>query len=158
MRALVRAIERAEQIEATDAATAGIGGAKIYMLDNYDLVHLHLYQAFANSARRWWWNATTRPPSRRSRRDFDDIDGIVISPGPCTPAEAGISIDLVHAFAGRKPILGVCLGHQSIGAAYGGEIVHALSLMHGKTSLIDHDGTGALLACPTPSSPRAITR
>ncbi len=65
---------------------------------------------------------------------------IVISPGPCTPKEAGISVDVVKHFAGRIPILGVCLGHQSIDAAFGGKIVHAKKLMHGKTSLIYHDG------------------
>jgi anthranilate synthase/aminodeoxychorismate synthase-like glutamine amidotransferase len=65
---------------------------------------------------------------------------IVISPGPCTPNEAGISIDLIRHFAGKIPILGVCLGHQSIGAAFGGDIIRAPRLMHGKTSLIHHDG------------------
>jgi anthranilate synthase/aminodeoxychorismate synthase-like glutamine amidotransferase len=65
---------------------------------------------------------------------------IVISPGPCTPNEAGISVDLIKRFAGRIPILGVCLGHQSIGAAFGGDVVRADRLMHGKTSMIHHDG------------------
>ncbi len=65
---------------------------------------------------------------------------IVISPGPCTPKEAGISIELIQNFSGRIPILGVCLGHQSIGAAFGGEIIRAPRLMHGKTSIIYHDG------------------
>jgi para-aminobenzoate synthetase component 2 len=65
---------------------------------------------------------------------------IVISPGPCTPKEAGISIELIQHFAGKIPILGVCLGHQSIGAAFGGEIIRAPRLMHGKTSMIYHDG------------------
>lgn len=65
---------------------------------------------------------------------------IVISPGPCTPKEAGISINVIKHFAGKIPILGVCLGHQSIGAAYGGDIINAPRLMHGKTSIIHHDG------------------
>ena len=65
---------------------------------------------------------------------------IVISPGPCTPKEAGISIELIQHFSGKIPILGVCLGHQSIGAAFGGEIIRAPRLMHGKTSMIYHDG------------------
>src|SRR5262249_16322881 len=65
---------------------------------------------------------------------------IVISPGPCTPAEAGVSVDLIRRFAGAIPILGVCLGHQCIGAALGGDIVRAQRLMHGKTSPIHHDG------------------
>ena len=67
---------------------------------------------------------------------------VVISPGPCSPKEAGISIDLVTAFAGRAPLLGVCLGHQCIGEAYGGVVEYAGEIMHGKTSLISHDGRG----------------
>jgi anthranilate synthase component 2 len=70
------------------------------------------------------------------------LSHIVISPGPCTPDRAGISVDLIKAFSGRVPILGVCLGHQSVGQAYGGRIVHAKVLMHGKTSMIHHDGKG----------------
>jgi len=73
---------------------------------------------------------------------------IVISPGPCTPNEAGISVPLVQAFAGRIPILGVCLGHQSIGQAFGGRIVHARHLMHGKTSSIHHHGEGVFRGLP----------
>ena len=69
-----------------------------------------------------------------------DPDKIVISPGPCTPREAGISVDLVKRFAGEIPILGVCLGHQSIGEAFGGKVVRAPYLMHGKTSAVHHDG------------------
>ncbi len=65
---------------------------------------------------------------------------IMISPGPCTPNEAGISMDVIRAFAGEAPILGVCLGHQSIGQVYGGNIVHAREIMHGKTSLVHHKG------------------
>ncbi len=69
-----------------------------------------------------------------------DPERIVISPGPCTPNEAGVSVDAIRHFAGRIPILGVCLGHQAIGAAFGGRIIRAGRLMHGKTSLIHHDG------------------
>ncbi len=75
---------------------------------------------------------------------------IVISPGPCTPKEAGISIDVIKHFAGKVPILGVCLGHQSIGAAYGGEIINAPRLMHGKTSIIHHDGKTIFEGLPNP--------
>lgn len=75
---------------------------------------------------------------------------IVISPGPCTPKEAGISVDLIKQFAGRIPILGVCLGHQSIGYAFGGEIIHAKKLMHGKTSMIHHDGKTIFEKLPNP--------
>lgn len=75
---------------------------------------------------------------------------LVISPGPCTPREAGISVEAVKHFAGRIPILGVCLGHQSIGAAFGGRIVRAKRLMHGKTSLIQHDGKTIFAGIPNP--------
>jgi anthranilate synthase/aminodeoxychorismate synthase-like glutamine amidotransferase len=67
-------------------------------------------------------------------------DHIVISPGPCTPNEAGISIELIRRLAGRVPLLGVCLGHQAIGAAFGGKVIRAANLMHGKTSTVEHDG------------------
>ncbi len=77
-------------------------------------------------------------------------DAIVISPGPGTPADAGIIVDLVRRAAGRKPILGVCLGHQAIGAAYGATIERAPAIMHGKTSAIDHDGTGLFAELPSP--------
>ena len=77
-------------------------------------------------------------------------DAIVISPGPCTPREAGISVECVKRYAGRLPILGVCLGHQSIAAAYGGRIVAARRLMHGKTSMIRHDGQGIFRGLPQP--------
>jgi len=75
---------------------------------------------------------------------------IVISPGPCTPNEAGISVETIRRFAGEIPILGVCLGHQSIGAAYGGEIVRAERIMHGKTSPIRHDGKTLFRGAPDP--------
>lgn len=77
-------------------------------------------------------------------------DMVVISPGPCTPKEAGISVDLIKEFAGRIPILGVCLGHQSIGYAFGGNIVRAKRLLHGKTSQIYHDGKKIYEGVPTP--------
>lgn len=75
---------------------------------------------------------------------------IVISPGPCTPNEAGISVPLIHAFAGKIPLLGVCLGHQSIGQAFGGNIIKAQTLMHGKTSLIHHHNVGVFKDLPNP--------
>jgi len=75
---------------------------------------------------------------------------ILLSPGPCTPQEAGISIDLVRHFAGKLPVLGVCLGHQAIGAAFGGKIVRAPKLMHGKTSQVQHDGKTIFKDLPTP--------
>jgi anthranilate synthase component 2 len=75
---------------------------------------------------------------------------IVLSPGPCTPNEAGISLELIRRFAGRVPILGVCLGHQAIGQAFGGRIVHARTLMHGKVSDIRHEAKGVFRELPTP--------
>ena len=75
---------------------------------------------------------------------------LVISPGPCTPAEAGISVPAIRELAGRIPILGVCLGHQSIGAAFGGRIIHAKRLMHGKTSPVYHEGQGVFRGLPNP--------
>jgi len=77
-------------------------------------------------------------------------DHIVISPGPCTPNEAGISVPLIKEFAGKIPLLGVCLGHQSIGQAFGGNIIHAKQLMHGKTSLIYHNDVGVFKGLPNP--------
>ncbi len=79
-----------------------------------------------------------------------DPEQIVISPGPCAPGEAGISIETITHFAGRKPILGVCLGHQAIGQAFGGKVVHAHTLMHGKTSPIEHSGAGVFAGLPNP--------
>lgn len=75
---------------------------------------------------------------------------VVISPGPCSPGEAGISVDAIRAFAGKVPLLGVCLGHQAIGAAFGGKVVHARTLMHGKTSRIEHSGAGVFAGLPSP--------
>ena len=75
---------------------------------------------------------------------------IVVSPGPCSPAEAGISVAAIKEFAGKIPLLGVCLGHQGIGAAFGGEIVHARQLMHGKTSPVTHAGLGVFAGLPNP--------
>ena len=75
---------------------------------------------------------------------------LVISPGPCTPNEAGISLDVIARYAGRIPILGVCLGHQSIGQAFGGKVIRARQVMHGKTSMIAHDGKGVFAGLPNP--------
>ncbi len=79
-----------------------------------------------------------------------DPERIVISPGPRSPSEAGISLDAIERFAGRKPILGVCLGHQAIGQAFGGKVVHAKTLMHGKVSPVEHAGQGVFAGLPAP--------
>ena len=77
-------------------------------------------------------------------------EAIVVSPGPCTPDDAGISLDVIKTYAGKIPILGVCLGHQSIGQAFGGKVIRARQVMHGKTSMISHDGKGAFAGLPNP--------
>jgi anthranilate synthase component 2 len=77
-------------------------------------------------------------------------DLLMISPGPCTPNEAGISVDAIKAFAGRIPVLGVCLGHQALGQAFGGDVVHAGEIMHGKTSMIHHTNQGVFAGLPNP--------
>ncbi|MEM9133066.1 MAG: aminodeoxychorismate/anthranilate synthase component II [Actinomycetota bacterium] len=79
-----------------------------------------------------------------------DPDGVLISPGPGTPDDAGVSNDVIRRFAGRRPVLGVCLGHQCIGRLYGGDVVRAPELMHGKTSVIDHEGAGLFAELPRP--------
>ena len=109
----------------------------ILLIDNYDSFTYNLYHYLGELG-------TTVEVLRNNRVSLDDIEGmrpekIVISPGPCTPKEAGISCDLISRFAERIPILGVCLGHQCIGSAFGGEIVRAPSIMHGKLSEVSHD-------------------
>lgn len=120
----------------------------ILMIDNYDSFTFNLVQYLGELG------ATVVV----KRNDEIDVAGvralapshIVISPGPCTPNEAGISLQLLAACGGEFPILGVCLGHQAIGQAYGGNVVHARRVMHGKTSMIHHDGKGVFLGLPSP--------
>jgi len=120
----------------------------LLMIDNYDSFTYNLVQYLGELGQE----------VRVFRNDeitLEEIDKlaperIVISPGPCTPNEAGISVAVVERFAGRVPILGVCLGHQSIAQAYGGRIVHAQVLMHGKTSMIHHDNQGVFRGLPNP--------
>lgn len=120
----------------------------IFIIDNYDSFTYNLVQAFG---------ALGEEPvvERNNRISIGDIERLrpshlVISPGPCTPEQAGISIAAIRHFAGKVPILGVCLGHQSIGMAFGGEVVRAGRLMHGKTSLIQHDGKNVFKDLPVP--------
>src|ERR1700753_3704433 len=110
----------------------------VFVLDNYDSFTFNLVQYLGELGAK----VTV---ARNNQPSVESIEGmrpshIVISPGPCTPHEAGISIELIRHFAGRVPLLGVCLGHQAIGAAFGGKVVRAHSLMHGKTSRVEHDG------------------
>jgi anthranilate synthase component II len=120
----------------------------LLMIDNYDSFTFNLVQYFGELGEE----------VRVFRNDEIDVAGIaalapariVISPGPCTPNEAGVSVPLVKAFSGKIPILGVCLGHQAIGQAFGGRIVHARTLMHGKVSRIHHEGKGVFAGLPSP--------
>ena len=110
----------------------------ILLLDNYDSFTYNLAQYLGQMGQ-------TLEVRRNDKITIEEIkelkpERIVISPGPCTPKEAGISVPLVEHFAGKIPILGVCLGHQAIGAAFGGRVIRAPKLMHGKTSEIEHDG------------------
>jgi anthranilate synthase/aminodeoxychorismate synthase-like glutamine amidotransferase len=110
----------------------------IFVLDNYDSFTFNLVQYMGELG-------ATLDVRRNDELTVEEVaalhpDRIVLSPGPCTPQEAGISIDLIRAMAGKVPILGVCLGHQAIGAAFGGKVVRAPKLMHGKTSQVEHDG------------------
>ena len=122
----------------------------ILLLDNYDSFTFNLYQAL----RELGAEVIVRRNDKVSVDDVvhlaPELSAIVVSPGPCTPKEAGISVPLVQALSGVVPILGVCLGHQAIGAAFGGSIARAPQLMHGKTSLISHDGRGIFGGLPNP--------
>jgi anthranilate synthase component 2 len=122
----------------------------ILLLDNYDSFTFNLYQALSELGA----EVLVRRNDMVTVEDVEDLvpmlDGIVISPGPCTPGEAGISVPLVRRLAGTVPILGVCLGHQAIGAAFGARIIRAPRLMHGKVSMIAHDGVGVLSGLPNP--------
>ena len=120
----------------------------LLMIDNYDSFTYNLVQYFGELGER----VTVYRNDQLTLNDVDALapSHVVISPGPCTPNEAGISVDLVREYGTRIPILGVCLGHQSIAQAYGGNIVRAPTLMHGKTSMISHEGESLFGEIPTP--------
>ncbi len=120
----------------------------VLVLDNYDSFTYNLVQYLGELGA----EVVVR---RNDQVTVDDIEAmhperIVISPGPCTPQEAGISIELIRRMTGKVPLLGVCLGHQAIGAAFGGDVVRARHLMHGKTSEVEHDGRGVFRGVPSP--------
>ena len=120
----------------------------ILLLDNYDSFTYNLAQYLGELG-------CTLEVHRNDKISVEEIERrkperIVISPGPCTPQEAGISVELIRKLAGKFPILGVCLGHQAIGAAFGGKIIRAPKLFHGKTSQIRHDGSGVFRGLPNP--------
>jgi len=120
----------------------------LLMIDNYDSFTYNLVQYLGELGEEV-------RVLRNDERTVEEIeamspDRIVLSPGPCTPNEAGVSLALIDRFKGRVPILGVCLGHQAIGQAFGGKVVHAKTLMHGKVSRIHHSGKGVFAGLPTP--------
>ncbi|MGB9235859.1 MAG: aminodeoxychorismate/anthranilate synthase component II [Terriglobales bacterium] len=110
----------------------------VFVLDNYDSFTYNLVQYLGELGAR----VEVRRNNAVSLNEIEALapERIVVSPGPCTPQDAGISIELIRHFAGKVPLLGVCLGHQAIGAAFGGQVVRAKTLMHGKTSSVEHDG------------------
>ena len=120
----------------------------ILVIDNYDSFTYNLVQYLGELG-------TDVRVFRNDKITIPDIealapDQLLISPGPCTPREAGISVDTIQHFAGRLPLLGVCLGHQSLAYAFGGEIIRAERLMHGKTSMVHHDGKTIFQGLPNP--------
>jgi len=120
----------------------------LLMIDNYDSFTYNLVQYFGELGQ----------AVEVRRNDAIDVAGIealrpaaiVISPGPCTPDQAGVSLEVLEKLSGRVPILGVCLGHQSLGQAFGGKVVRAKTIMHGKTSQVHHDGKGVFAGLPSP--------
>ena len=128
---------------------------KVLVIDNYDSFTYNLVQLVGIMIEKLWGgeiqvfrNDAIKPEEVENLSP----DFIIISPGPCTPKEAGVSVEVIRRFAGKIPILGVCLGHQSIGYAFGAKIIRAKRLMHGKASLIYHDGKGVFKGLPSPFS------
>jgi anthranilate synthase component 2 len=120
----------------------------LLMIDNYDSFTYNLVQYFGELG-------ADVQVYRNDQITLEQIDKLkpeylVISPGPCTPNEAGVSVEAIRKFAGKLPILGVCLGHQAIGQAFGGKVVHAGSIMHGKTSMIHHHDVGVFRGLANP--------
>lgn len=120
----------------------------VFVLDNYDSFTYNLVQYLGELGA----EVEVRRNDQVSVEEVEALrpSHILVSPGPCTPQEAGISIDLVRHFAGKVPVLGVCLGHQAIGEAFGGAVIRAPHLMHGKTSAIQHDGRTVFRSLPSP--------
>lgn len=120
----------------------------VFILDNYDSFTYNLVQYVGELGQQ----VEVRRNDQITVGELEDMHPgrIVVSPGPCTPRDAGISVEVIRYFAGRVPVLGVCLGHQAIGEAFGGKVVRAANLMHGKTSLIEHDGKSIFQGIPSP--------
>lgn len=120
----------------------------LLMIDNYDSFTFNIVQYFGQLGE----DVQVHRNDRITLAEIETLrpERLVISPGPCSPDEAGISVSAIKQFAGKIPILGVCLGHQSIGAAFGGKVVRSAALMHGKTSAINHDGKEIFAGLPNP--------
>lgn len=120
----------------------------IFVLDNYDSFTYNLVQYLGEMGQ----EVVVRRNDQVTTAEIEAMspERILISPGPCTPEDAGISIQLIKHFAGKVPLLGVCLGHQAMGAAFGGDVVRAKNLMHGKTSMVEHDGRTIFQNVPSP--------
>ena len=125
----------------------------VFVLDNYDSFTYNLVQYLGELGAK----VEVRRNDQLTVEDVEALrpERILISPGPCTPSDAGISVDLIRRFAGKVPVLGVCLGHQALGEAFGGKVVRAKQLMHGKTSKVEHDGKTVFRGL---SSPMTATR
>jgi len=141
------------KLEPLKPASDSYNRAVIFVLDNYDSFTYNLAQYLGELG-------AEVEVRRNDEVTIEEIEAmhperIVVSPGPCTPQDAGISIELIRHFAGKTPLLGVCLGHQAIGAAFGGEVIRARNLMHGKTSQVEHDGRTIFRGL---SSPMTATR
>jgi anthranilate synthase/aminodeoxychorismate synthase-like glutamine amidotransferase len=134
-------------------AFRGYNKAVVFVLDNYDSFTYNLVQYLGELGEQ----VEVRRNDEVTIQAIENMrpERIVVSPGPCTPQEAGISIAVIRHFAGKLPLLGVCLGHQAIGAAFGGQVVRAKNLMHGKTSQVEHDGKTIFRGL---SSPMTATR
>lgn len=120
----------------------------ILIIDNYDSFTYNLYQYIGEMVKK----VEVYRNDKLTIKEIEEMspEKIIISPGPCTPSEAGISIDVIKYFADKIPILGVCLGHQAIGVAFGGSVIRSYEIMHGKTSLIYHDGKTIFTGLPNP--------
>ncbi len=127
---------------------AEAGAPRLLVIDNYDSFTYNLVQYLAElgAVVTVWRNDAFE----LSDLEAFDPDAIVVSPGPCTPVQAGQSVEVIRRFGGVKPILGVCLGHQAIGEAYGARVTRAAKLVHGKTAQVSHDGVGAFEGLPNP--------
>ncbi|TRZ36412.1 aminodeoxychorismate/anthranilate synthase component II [Niallia circulans] len=120
----------------------------IYMIDNYDSFTYNLVQYLGSLGKELTVSRNNKTSIEEIRRNQPEY--LMISPGPCTPNEAGISLEAIRAFAGKLPIFGVCLGHQAIAQVFGGTVIQAENLMHGKTSLIHHDNKTIFRGLPNP--------